>query len=583
MNPYLLLPLLACIACCMLTVAILRRGARHRATRLAGALTSAAAFWALCETLWTAAHDAQVALWLVRLAGFGWISIGPINLHLFLELTAHPARRRRGLLLATYGAAAAMALAGLLTGWVDVAVVEKDWGWSYEVGPLFAVAYLLAAGTFFTGLVLGIRDFRGAIAPGERRQARVLLGCMLIGLGLASLTDGVLPFLGHYVPRLGVASVTLFAGAIAWGFHRYGYSLLGPGIFASEIFATLPDGVALLHLDGRVRVANPGMERLVGASRGLLEGRPIGELIDGLPIDAHEPIAEREHLLRGSDGTAVPVAVSTSPLRDKRGGAVGLVLVARDLREVASLRSRLVVSDRLAAVGQLAAGIAHEINNPVAFVRANLGTLSRLLDDIGAKLPTDLAHLLEAPLHEGHEVIEESLDGIGRVAEIVRNVKDFSHAGEAEHRRMDVNALLDSTLRVAAAQLPPGCVVERDYGEIPPVLCTPQELKQVFLNLVINASQAIEAGQGIRLRSRLEGNRVVVLVEDEGSGMAPEVAARVFDPFFTTKPVGTGTGLGLSISYQIVRSHGGELSVESEPGRGSCFRLTLPVSPPGAV
>jgi PAS domain S-box-containing protein len=576
MNLLLLLPIFACITCCTLSLVILGRGVRHRASRLGAALTLAAAFWALCEILWSTAHDPQVVLGLVRLAAFGWISIGPITLHLFVELAGHPVRRRRGLLLALYGPTAVLLLIAVATPWLDVAAVKTHWGWGYQVGPAFPAAYVFAAGTFFAGLVIGIRDFRHSIAPGERRQAYVLLAGMLICLAIASVTDGVLPALGHHVPRLGVLAITLFAGTVAWGFQHYGYSLLAPGLFASEILATLPDGVALLRLNRRIRFANPGMEKLAGAGPGELEARPMEALIAEIRIDPEQEITERECVLLSASGESLPVAVSTSLLRDKRQNPIGLVLVARDLREVASLRSRLVVSDRLAAVGQLAAGIAHEINNPVAFVRANLGALAELLEAVGSKLPAQLEEELGASLGEGRELIDESLDGVDRVAAIVRDVKGFSHAGEVGPQRVELNPLLDSVLRVSAPQLPAGCCVERDYGEVPPVRGAPQELKQVFLNLVINAGQAIRGGEGIRITTRREAERVVVLLRDEGCGIPPERIERVFDPFFTTKPVGEGTGLGLSISYQIVHSHGGHISVESEPGCGTCFRVELP-------
>jgi PAS domain S-box-containing protein len=578
MNLLLLLPIFAFVTCCVLSVAILAREARHRASRLGAALTMAAAFWALCEILWSTAHDPQAVLWLVRMAALGWISIGPITLHLFLELTGHPARRHRGGLLALYGTLAVLLTAAVATPWIDVAAVETSWGWGYHVGPAFPAAYVFAAGTFFAGLLLGIRDLRAYIAPAERRQAYVLLAGMMICLPIASVTDGVLPALGHQVPRLGVFAITVFACTVAWSFQYYGYSLLAPGVFASEILATLPDGVALLRLDGRIRFANPGMEKLAGARRGALEARPVEELIAELRGIPAEEITERECVLHAASGECLPVAISTSLLRDKRQNPMGLVLVARDLREVASLRSRLVVSDRLAAVGQLAAGIAHEINNPVAFVRANLGALAHVLEAVGSKLPAEFAAELDDPLGEGRELIEESLDGVDRVAAIVRDVKGFSHAGDAEPKRVDLNPLLESVLRVSAPQLPPGCPVERAYGDVPAVLGAPQELMQVFLNLVINAAQAMDGDGTVRVATKHEGERVVVLVEDQGCGIPPELIEHIFDPFFTTKPVGEGTGLGLAISYQIVRNHGGDLTVESEPGRGTRFRVELPAA-----
>jgi signal transduction histidine kinase len=578
MNLLLLPPILACITCFVLAVAILGRSSQQRADRLAATLMLASGFWALCEILWGVAHDPDVVLTLVRLAALGWIPIGSLGLHLFLELTEHPAHRDRSLLFALHGISAVLVALAVFTPLVDVAVVKTSWGWGYQVGPVFYVAYAYASATFFTGLAIGVRSFRHSLVVAERRQAMVVLFGMLICMSVASVTDGLLPALGRPVPRLGVLAVTLFAALVTWGFQRYGYSLLAPGVFSSEILASLPDGVSLLRLDGIIRFANPGMERLANAAPGSLESKPIAHVISEMRGRTGEVICERECILRAVSGESIPVSVSTSVLTDKRNNPLGLVLVTRDLREVASLRRRLVVADRLAAVGQLAAGIAHEINNPVAFIRSNLGVMSELLQTVQKQLPEDIAPNFAESFDEGSDLIAESLDGIDRVAAIVRDVKGFSHAGETAPESVAIHPLLDAVLRVSAPQLPRDCRIERCYGEIPAVRGAPQELKQVFLNLVVNAAQAAREGGCIRITTGCERGRAFVVVEDEGCGIAAEQLERIFDPFFTTKAVGEGTGLGLAISYQIVDSHGGNITVESVLGVGTKFRVELPAA-----
>ncbi|HME68765.1 MAG TPA: ATP-binding protein, partial [Myxococcota bacterium] len=254
-------------------------------------------------------------------------------------------------------------------------------------------------------------------------------------------------------------------------------------------------------------------------------------------------------------------------------------LVVRDLREVAGLRSRLVTSGRLAAVGELAAGIAHEINNPIAFIHANLNQLQRHWKVVGAALHAACADRESAAiLSEGEELVSESLEGIDRIAAIVRDIRGFSHAGRAQRSVADPRPLVESALRMAAPQLGLRVRVEKELSPVPGIHCAPQEIQQVLINLVLNACQAIEGEGTIRVVVRGEGNQVVLCVEDDGCGIPAEVIDRIFDPFFTTKSVGEGTGLGLAISYEIVRRHGGEIEVESTPGRGSVFRVRLPAA-----
>jgi len=178
---------------------------------------------------------------------------------------------------------------------------------------------------------------------------------------------------------------------------------------------------------------------------------------------------------------------------------------------------------------------------------------------------------------DGDALIEESLEGVDRAAEIVRGVRGFSHAGGGERVPTDLNALLDEVLRMLGPRLRGRVTLECTYVDLPRVRCSPQELKQVFLNLLVNAEQAVPDGGRIRVATSRGRDFVGVLVEDDGCGIAPELVERVFDPFFTTKPVGVGTGLGLGIAYKIVKGHAGEIAIESRAGAGTRVRVRLPV------
>jgi len=162
----------------------------------------------------------------------------------------------------------------------------------------------------------------------------------------------------------------------------------------------------------------------------------------------------------------------------------------------------------------------------------------------------------------------------------VRDVREFSHAGHRERELADLNELLDQVIRVAAPEIGSGISIDRRYGELPLVLCSPQQLKQVFLNLTVNAIHAVDGSGTVVITTRAERNHVRVWIDDDGCGIPDSLLERIFDPFFTTKEVGQGTGLGLSISHEIIRGHGGEIIIEPKAEVGSCFAVTLPLSDP---
>lgn len=280
-----------------------------------------------------------------------------------------------------------------------------------------------------------------------------------------------------------------------------------------------------------------------------------------------------------------------------------LIKANRDLKELNSklsdAQSKLIQSEKLASIGQLAAGVAHEINNPIGFIFSNFGTLEQYLEDLFQML--DAYEQAEASVSDGAalarirslkadldidylkedipNLMRESRDGIQRVRKIVQDLKDFSRVdARQEWESVDLHAGIDSTLNIVNNEIKYKADVVKHYGVLPEVQCLPSELNQVFMNLLVNAAHAITAERGtITISTGVEGPNVWVEVADTGAGIAQENLQRIFDPFFTTKPVGKGTGLGLSLSYGIVQKHSGRMEVHSELGVGTRFRVTLPI------
>lgn len=277
--------------------------------------------------------------------------------------------------------------------------------------------------------------------------------------------------------------------------------------------------------------------------------------------------------------------------------------LARAFAELKTAQARLLQQEKMASIGQLAAGVAHEINNPMGFVLSNLHTLEKYLADLmqyqqlqqqaleestrngDAELAVAITALgrqrqqlgIDYLLEDANDLIRESIEGGQRIKAIVHNLSTFAHSDEPRWEEADINAALDSSLNVVGNDIRSKAEIIKDYGDIPPVWCNIGQLNQVFMNLLINAAQAISEHGEIRIATRRAGDEIRIDITDSGCGIPSDELPRIFEPFYTTKEVGKGTGLGLSSAYDIVHQHDGRIEVASEVGRGTTFTIHLPI------
>ena len=317
------------------------------------------------------------------------------------------------------------------------------------------------------------------------------------------------------------------------------------------------------------------MEELAGRSLlELIHPDDRGEAAQVLEASLERgPVTTREVRFLRAGGQVMTAELSA--MRLLFDGEPATVVSARNITERKQMQARLLLADRLASVGTLAAGVAHEINNPLAFVLSNLGFLEEECQMLRDELPRER-------LNEMEDVLRETKQGAERVRHIVRDLRTLSRDEGEQLCDVDVRGVIESSLGLVRHELRHRARLEKELEPVPLVRASEGRLGQVLLNLLINAAHAIPDGRPgeneVRVRLRAIAGRVVIEVKDTGSGISSEVRNRIFDPFFTTKPVGQGTGLGLSICHGIVTSMGGDITVESEVGRGSTFRITLPIA-----
>jgi len=372
--------------------------------------------------------------------------------------------------------------------------------------------------------------------------------------------------------------------ALALHTHRIETARREEGRRFRTVTDTAKDAVIMMAEDGTVSLWNPAAETIFGYSADEAMGKTIHAFLAPERYHAAHLAAFPAFQRTGRGGAVgrtlelaavhkrgheIPIELSLSAFQ--REGRWHAVAIARDITDRKRLQAQLAQADRLASVGMLAAGVAHEINNPLAYILYNLESLD---EDLAPSIDPELLADMRERLHDARE-------GADRIRVIARDLKTFSRVESTQREALCVTQPMDAAANMAHNEIKHRARLERDYAQVPPVLGNEGGLAQVFLNLLINAAQAIPEGAAsqhrIGLAVRQRGDWILATVSDSGSGIDPEHMERLFDPFHTTKAKGTGSGLGLAICQRIVSEHGGEIQVESTPGRGSRFTVRLPV------
>lgn len=386
----------------------------------------------------------------------------------------------------------------------------------------------------------------------------------------------------------------------------------------------LEDIVVLTDKYGHIKRCNKALKNFTGKDYDDLIGMPINDLLGGFVVSAQEFHHEGVEMCDLTNGRHF--IARTYPFNDVDEAQMGTVLTLHDItrikqvahelaqanlklksksrelqkayNDLANSQQRILQQEKMASIGQLAAGVAHEINNPIGFITSNLGTLEKYIKRLFDYLESQAAaivsdgdvaeHLVQMRktlkidyiLNDIPSLLSESLDGADRVKKIVQDLKSFSRSDDAEPKPADLVQCLDSTINIVWNELKYKAELVRDFQELPPVVCHAQQLNQVFMNLLVNAAHAIKERGIIKVSTRTDGSCVLISISDNGCGIEPQNISRLFDPFFTTKPIGQGTGLGLAIAYDIVKKHKGDIEVDTQIGIGTTFTVRLPYTEP---
>jgi PAS domain S-box-containing protein len=530
----------------------------HLINRLLLALSWSLFYWGFTEFEYLRAFDISEVLFWVRLSAF-WYFTPAIILHVSV-LYANVRVTKLTLCCSAY--APALIFSILEAYFAPYQVMRFPWGWDYNVDGYGYIGVLWVISAVVAAVLIQSKRYRDAKTAEERSGAKLLFTAILIPTVLSISSQALLPYLSIYVPDLTVPGAAAGFLVLAYTVINHGDQVLSARAAADDILSAMADALFLASPSGEIVLSNEGASRLLGYEEYDLTGKMLSVIADqriAETLMSDDSVRDFETTLKTKQGNRIPVSVSKSIIRTKRGNVAGYVLIFRDITERKAMEKRLAEAQRLGAIAETAAVVAHDLRNPLQGIEAEKYNLEKHL---GGKMDRETKEMLD--------IIEQDIRYSDK---IVGDLLDYTRGIHLEREETDIESITKYVL--AHVKIPARIRVTNSTQAHPKISVDVGKMRRVFTNLVTNAIDAMPKGGTLRIVSKETDGTLVITFTDTGVGIGEDALDKIWVPLFTTKA--KGMGLGLPIVKRFVEAHGGSVTVESEIGKGSKFRIILPI------
>jgi PAS domain S-box-containing protein len=589
MNPFALLSLLSCAVVFILGSFIFLRDTRKPLNRIFMALCASLAFWSFTEFGYRQADSFETAYFWLKLSNLSFI-VAPVLLHFVLVFTEESKLfKTRLTYVFMYSPALIIILVSLTTNMIGGEPVEEYWGWIYTIPEdslIYSISYAWAYGMGILSIYLCLLYYLRESDYKKKQQAKYIFFGFLIVLATGLITEWLLPIMQIRIPESATTAFTVACACAGYAMWKYKLFAITPATAAEGIISTMPDSLILVDPEQRIILTNQATLKMLGYEESELIGQTLGivftekdkgkNLPEGIEAEGstETSIVRGETRFKTKFGGSIPILLSKAVMKDRDGKTQGTIYIGRDVTELKlaeeekqRMEERLHMAGRLAAVGELSAGVAHELNNPLAAIQAFAQFLASRRD-------------LDETVKGDVETIYREAQ---RASRITGNLLSFARRNDPQKRLISIDEVLERSVELHAYRMKASNIeiVMELARNLPLTMADAHQMQQVFVNIIRNAEQAMtEAHGGGRLCVKTQRTEEVIqiTITDNGPGIPEHYMQSIFDPFFTTKEVGKGTGLGLSICYGIVEGHGGHIYARSNAGEGATFVVEIPIA-----